>query len=205
MVDWSVLPAFIGVILVFLVPPGPDMAYMLAVGLQGGQRAAVKAILGIATGMSVYAAAVVVGLGEIAETHPHLLAVLKLTGGAYLLWLAFTTVRHARDTSHVAQVAVGRWYFRGLLVSLTNPKLLLFFLAVLPRFTGNASDMTMQLALLGAVNVTTELLLYGAIGVMAGVFHARFTKSRRAGVLMNYVAATVYVVLASIIVVEVFL
>ena len=55
MVDWTVLPAFLGVILVFLIPPGPDMAYMLAVGLQGGRRAAVKAILGIATGMSVYA------------------------------------------------------------------------------------------------------------------------------------------------------
>lgn len=75
-VDWSVLPAFIGVILVFLIPPGPDMAYMLAVGLQGGRRAALKAILGIATGMSIYAAAVVVGLGEIAAAYPQLLNVL---------------------------------------------------------------------------------------------------------------------------------
>lgn len=202
MVDWTVLPAFLGVILVFLIPPGPDMAYMLAVGLQGGKRAAVKAILGIATGMSVYAAAVVIGLGKIAETHPHLLTALKLLGGAYLVWLAITTVRHARETSAVASVTAGRWYFRGLLVSLTNPKLLLFFLAVLPRFTGNASDTTMQLALLGAVNVATELVLYGTIGVLAGAFHARFTNSRRAGAILNYVAAAVYALLAGCIVIE---
>lgn len=202
MVDWTVLPAFLGVILVFLIPPGPDMAYMLAVGLQGGRRAAVKAILGIATGMSVYAAAVVIGLGKIADTHPHLLAALKLLGAAYLVWLAITTVRHARETSAVASVRPGRWYFRGLLVSLTNPKLILFFLAVLPRFTGNASDITMQMALLGAVNVTTELVLYGTIGVLAGAFHARFTNSRRAGAILNYVAATVYALLAGFIVVE---
>lgn len=202
MVDWTVLPAFLGVILVFLIPPGPDMAYMLAVGLQGGRRAAVKAILGIATGMSVYAAAVVIGLGKIADTHPHLLTVLKLLGAAYLVWLAITTVRHARETSAVASVRSGRWYFRGLLVSLTNPKLILFFLAVLPRFTGNASNITMQMALLGAVNVTTELMLYGTIGVLAGAFHARFTNSRRAGAILNYVAATVYALLASFIVVE---
>lgn len=202
MVDWTVLPAFLGVILVFLIPPGPDMAYMLAVGLQGGRRAAVKAILGIATGMSVYAAAVVIGLGKIADTHPHLLTVLKLLGAAYLVWLAITTVRHARETSAVASVRSGRWYFRGLLVSLTNPKLILFFLAVLPRFTGNASNITMQMALLGAVNVTTELMLYGTIGVLAGAFHARFTNSRRVGAILNYVAATVYALLASFIVVE---
>lgn len=110
MVDWTVLPAFFGVILVFLIPPGPDMAYMLAVGLQGGKRAAVKAILGIATGMSIYAAAVIIGLGRIAETHPHLLTALKLLGGAYLLWLAITTVRHARAASAVAKVRAGRWY-----------------------------------------------------------------------------------------------
>ena len=43
MVDLSVLPGFLGVILVFLIPPGPDMAYMLAVRLEGGRRAALKA------------------------------------------------------------------------------------------------------------------------------------------------------------------
>ena len=202
MVDWTVLPAFFGVILVFLVPPGPDMAYMLAVGLQGGKRAAVKAILGIATGMSIYAAAVIIGLGRIAETHPHLLTALKLLGGAYLLWLAITTVRHARAASAVAKVRAGRWYLRGLMVSLTNPKLILFFLAVLPRFTGNASDITMQMALLGAVNVTTELVLYGAIGVLAGAFHTRFTTSRRAGTVLNYVAAAVYALLAGFIIID---
>lgn len=81
--------------------------------------------------MSVYATAVVIGLGKIAETHPLLFTALKLLGGVYLLLLAITTVRHARERSAVATPTVGRWYLRGLLVSLTNPKLILFFLAVL--------------------------------------------------------------------------
>ncbi len=70
MVDLTVLPGYVAMILLFLGPPGPDMAYMLAVGLEGGRRAAVKAILGIGTGMSVYVAAVVIGLGKIAQTYP---------------------------------------------------------------------------------------------------------------------------------------
>jgi threonine/homoserine/homoserine lactone efflux protein len=203
-VDVGVLPGFIAVILLFLIPPGPDMAYMLAVGLEGGRRAAVKAILGIGTGMSIYAAAVVIGVAEVARSFPLLLVAVKVFGAAYLLWLAFTTFRSARRMAEgPADISTGRPYLRGVLVSLTNPKVILFFLAVLPQFLGSAQNTVLQLAMLGAVNVAMEVLLYGAIGVLAGVFHARFSGSRRAGAVLNYIAAAVYVVLAGVVIVEV--
>jgi threonine/homoserine/homoserine lactone efflux protein len=203
-VDFTVLPAFIGVILLFLIPPGPDMAYMVAVGLQGGRRAAVRAILGIGVGMTVYAAAVVFGVGELVRTFPAVLAVLKLLGAAYLLWLAFSTIRGARHATpdQTTSVPAGRWFTRGVLVSLTNPKVMLFFLAVLPQFLGTAGNATVQLALLGAVNVTAEVVLYGAIGVTAGTLHARFSGSRRATSTLHYVAAAVYLLLALAVIAE---
>lgn len=199
MLDLSVLPAFIGVILVFLAPPGPDMTYMLAVGLQGGRAAAVRAILGIGTGMSVYAAAVALGLGAIAVTYPAALTGVKLIGATYLLWLAVTTFRSARGAAAELQVASRRWFLRGLLVSLTNPKLILFFLAVLPRFLGQAQDATAQMAMLGAVNVATEVMLYGAVGVAASAFHDRFSSRPQAQRLLHYLAAAVYLALALLI------
>ncbi|MER7575111.1 LysE family transporter [Streptomyces sp. NPDC126514] len=84
MVDLAVLPTYIAVILLFLAPPGPDMAYMVAVGLEGGRASAVRAILGIGTGMCVYAAAVVAGMGEIARSHPSVLDSVRMLGAAYL-------------------------------------------------------------------------------------------------------------------------
>jgi threonine/homoserine/homoserine lactone efflux protein len=162
MVDVAVLPGFVVVILLFLVPPGPDMAYMLAVGLAGGRGAAVKAILGIGT-----------------------------------------TVRGARRSpSGSSEVTAARPYVRGLLVSLTNPKVILFYLAVLPQFMGNAQHTELQLALLGAVSVGMEVLLYGAIGVGAGAFHTRFSESHRAGAVLHHIAAAVYLVLAVVILAE---
>src|SRR4051812_20276759 len=95
-VDLTVLPGYIAVILLFLGPPGPDMVYMIAVGLEGGRRSAVEAILGIGTGMGVYAAATVVGVAKIAESYPVLLDAVRMFGAAYLLWLAFQTMRTAR-------------------------------------------------------------------------------------------------------------
>lgn len=93
-VDVAVLPGFVAVILLFLIPPGPDTGYMVA----GGRRHALKAILGIGTGMSVYAVAVVVGVGRFAASQPLLLQAVKVFGALYLLWLAWVPLRHARRT-----------------------------------------------------------------------------------------------------------
>ena len=203
MVDLTVLPAFVAVILLFLIPPGPDMAYVLAAGLEGGRRAALLAILGIGTGMSVYAAAVVTGLGHVAHSYPLLLDAVKIGGAAYLLWLAYVTIRGARRMADGLGGAPNRRpYLSGVLVSLTNPKLLLFFLAVLPQFTGDARSTGIQLAMLGGVNVLTEVVLYGTVGATAGVFHSRFTSSSTAGARLNYVAGAVYAGLAGVVAVE---
>lgn len=209
MVDLGVLPAFLAMILLFLIPPGPDMAYVAAAGLGGGPRAAVAAIAGIGTGMAVYAGLVVLGLGTVARSYPLLLDLVKVGGALYLLWLAWTTVRAAqRGGGAVGEAPAGRSYLRGVLVSLTNPKLILFFLAVLPQFMGRAHDATAQLSMLGAVNVLTEVVLYGAIGVLAGRFRWRFHSqdsargSGRESAVLGYLAGTVYLVLAVVILVE---
>ena len=204
MVDLTVLPGLVAVTLLFLIPPGPDMAYMLTVGLQGGRGAAVKAILGIATGMGIYAAAAAAGGGRIAESHPLLFDAVKLLGAAYLLWVAYGTARSAhRDVGGPSAINTEQWYLRGLLVSLANPKIMLFYLAVLTQFIGNAQNVSLQLAMLGAVNVLTEVVLYGGLGVFAGAFHARLDRSRKSTAVLNYIACLVYVGLAIAIVTEV--
>ncbi|CAA9442206.1 MAG: hypothetical protein AVDCRST_MAG66-4421 [uncultured Pseudonocardia sp.] len=201
MLDLTVLPGYIAVILLFLGPPGPDMAYMVAVGLEGGRRAALKAILGIATGMSVYAAAVVVGLARIAESYPAVLNAVRVFGAVYLLWLAYQTMRNARRAiSGHSNIEAGRWYLRGMFVSLTNPKIILFFLAVLPQFIGSAGNPALQMAMLGAIDILMEIVLYGAIGILAGSFHARFTGATKGTAVLNYIASAVYFVLAGTIV-----
>lgn len=203
MVDVGVLPAFVAVILLFLLPPGPDMAYMIATGLAGGRRAAVRGILGIGTGMAVYAVAVAVGVGSVTRSHPLILDGVKVCGALYLARLAYVTVRDAgRRGGDSSPTPTARPYVRGVVVSLANPKLILFFLAVLPQFVGDAHSLGAQLAMLGAVNVLMEVTLYGSIGVLAGAFHIRFRGSGSAGVVLDYAAAAVYAVLAGAVAVD---
>jgi threonine/homoserine/homoserine lactone efflux protein len=196
MVDLAVLPGFVAVILLFLAPPGPDMAYVLAAGLEGGRRSALRAILGIGTGMSVHAAAVVIGVASLVQAYPLLLDAVQAVGAAYLMWLGCVTLRGAsRSAQGPGDPSSARPYLRGVLVSVSNPKVILFFLAVLPQFVGDARNVDLQLAMLGAVNVLVEVVLYGSIGVMAGVFRGRFTRSPQAGTALRRVAGGVYLAL----------
>lgn len=128
-----------------------------------------------------------------------------LLGAVYLLTLAWSSLRRGRDRGTQLQDAgvSERWYLRGLTVSLTNPKIILFFMAVLPQFTGTATSIPAQLAFLGAVNVMTEVLLYGGIGVFAGTFRNTLMRNRGAQAVLNYVAALTYLGLAIFIVFDV--
>ena len=195
--DISVLPTFLATILIFLAPPGPDMIYMLTVGLKAGPRAAIRAISGIGTGMAVYALIVTAGLGGVIAAAPNILLLIKIVGSGYLFWLGSSTLRSAqRNASHTDNETVLEnetgWYRQGLIVSATNPKILLFFLAVLPRFLGDATNTTAQLAMLGAVNVATEVVLYGTIGVFAGQLTSKINPQGRVSRIIEYIAAAVY-------------
>lgn len=204
MIDLSVLPAFVAVILLFLIPPGPDMAFMVATGLGGGRRSAAKAILGIGTGMSIYATAAVVGIGQLAEQYPLAFDSIKILGAGYLLWLAIGTIRSVHRSTPTHEVTEGgRPYVRGLLISLTNPKIILFYVAVLPQFLGEAQNAGLQFALLGTVNVAMEVILYGTIGLLAGTFHARFQGSSKGAATLSYIAGLMYLALAGVAVTDV--
>lgn len=117
------------------------MAFMVAVGFERCRRAVVTAILGIGTGMSLYAEGTVAGIGQLAQAHPVLFDLVKLLGTGYLIWLAIGTLRSARRATTDHDVSItARPYVRGLLISLTNPKIILFFVAVLPQFLGELGE-----------------------------------------------------------------
>lgn len=130
--DISVLPTFLATILIFLAPPGPDMIYMLTVGLKAGPRASIRAISGIGTGMAFYALIVTAGLGDVIAAAPNILLLITIVGSGYLFRPGSSTLRSApRNDSHTDNETVLEnetgWYQQGLVISLTNPKVLLFW------------------------------------------------------------------------------
>lgn len=163
LLDFTTLPAFLLASAVVVLTPGVDAFLLLRTSLRSGRRQGMLALAGIHTASFVQVAAVISGLGALVTRNPGVLSVLKWVGAAYLVYLAGTILRGlwlarretSRDDFETPPADNANPYLRGLLTSITNPKMLLFSLAFLPQFVGGSARPVMQLMMLGVVFLVT--------------------------------------------------
>lgn len=178
MFDIQNYSSFIIAILIFQLLPGPGTVAILNATARHGVGAGMAAVLGTLVGDALYMVAAVAGLAALMQTMPLLFSLLQWTGAAYLCWMGIQLLRAAGDaTSAHADLADGtRDTFRqACLVSLTNPKVMLFFLAFFPLFLQADAATVTLLALLA--HVTLLSLLYQTLLVLAGNAVARRLRS----------------------------
>lgn len=180
--------------------PGPDNLFVLTQAAQRGKMAGIAVTGGLCTGLMVHTAAVALGVAAVFQASAVAFSLLKFIGAAYLLYLAWQAFRAGADTEggrQAAKLGFSRLYGRGIVMNITNPKVSLFFLAFLPQFTDPASGPLLpQILLLGLLFILSTILIFGGISVLAGGIGARFRKSPRAQIILNRLAAFVFVGLA---------
>lgn len=159
--------------IVVVLAPGTGVIYTLALGLGQGRIAALWAALGCTFGIVPHLAAATLGLAAVLHTSAVLFTIVKFAGVAYLLYLAWQSLRSggALAISANRQVENGwRIARRGALINILNPKLSIFFLALLPPFlSGNAATATLEMGLLGSI----FMALTFAVFVLYGLFAAQ--------------------------------
>lgn len=124
--------------LVMELTPGPNMASLLIITLQAGRGAGLRAVLGIALGLSLLGIGAALGAEAVLAELPWLLPWVMLAGCFYLLWLAWDSW-HTPLVSEQATPLLNhhpRYFLRGLIINLLNPKAFLFYITVLPSFVG---------------------------------------------------------------------
>lgn len=199
------LITFFGVSLLLGLTPGPDNLFVLVQSAQRGWRAGMAVVLGLCVGLVVHTAAVALGLAAVFAASAMAFTALKWCGAAYLAYLAWGALRApAAVASGAAPAAAAgtapsarRMVVRGMVMNLTNPKVLVFFLAFLPQFADPArGPVALQLMVLGAVFILATLLVFGAIACFTGAFGALLQRSVRAQTVLNRVAGLVFLGLA---------
>ena len=199
------LITFFGVSLLLGLTPGPDNLFVLVQSAQRGWRAGMAVVLGLCVGLVVHTAAVALGLAAVFAASAMAFTALKWCGAAYLAYLAWQALRApaalACEAAPTAAVASGpsgrRMVARGAVMNLTNPKVLVFFLAFLPQFADPArGPVALQLMVLGVVFILATLLVFGAIACFTGAFGALLQRSVRAQTVLNRVAGLVFLGLA---------
>lgn len=199
------LVAFFGVSVVLGLTPGPDNLFVLLQSAQRGWRAGMCVVLGLCLGLVGHTAAVALGLAAVFAASSTAFTVLKFCGAAYLAWLAWGALRAPATASDLPKASSaearrgGSWRMvgRGVVMNLTNPKVLIFFLAFLPQFADPArGGMAPQIMVLGIVFMLATLLVFGAIACFSGAFGTLLLRSARGQQLLHRVAGVVFLGLA---------
>lgn len=191
---------------VVVLAPGTGVLYTLALGLGQGWRAALWAALGCTIGILPHLAAATLGLAAVLHSSAVLFQIVKAAGVLYLLYLAWQSLRsggalqiapnRARDTGpRIAR--------RGALINILNPKLSVFFLALLPPFlSGAAATATVEMALLGAVFMAMTFAVFAFYGIFAARARSYVLGSERLMSWLNRSFAAVFAALAARLAIE---
>jgi len=189
-------PQFLLTALVVVVMPGTGVLYTLAVALGRGRQAAAWAALGCTIGIVPHLAAAAVGLAAVLHASALLFQAVKFAGVAYLLWLAVSALRSGgalRIEGRRQAEAGWRIARRGALINILNPKLSIFFLALLPPFlSGNPATATAEMIGLGAVFMGLTLAVFLLYGVFAAAARDAVLSSARAMRWLNRGFAAVF-------------
>ena len=166
---WELLLSFAVASLLIELTPGPNMAYLAILSVEHGRRAGLAAVAGIATGLLVIGIAAALGLAALIDTVPLAYEVLRWAGVAYLFWLAWEGWRGSETSAADASAAwAGRYFGRGFITNLLNPKAFLFYVAVLPRFVDASLPVTRQTVVLSIVYVAVATVVHAGIALLAG-------------------------------------
>lgn len=180
--------------------PGPDNVFVLIQSASHGRRAGLYVVLGLCTGLMVHTLAIALGLAAVFAASATAFTVLKLVGATYLVYLAYQVLRapvgRLSEQAH-AEISPLRMYGRGVVMNLSNPKVVFFFLALLPQFVNAAlGGVARQIAQLGLIFIVATLISFGSITFFAGAASRVLRRSVSAQRGLNWLAGTVFMGLA---------
>ena len=186
---------------VVVIAPGPGVLYTLAIGLGQGRTAAIAAAAGCTFGIVPHLAAAILGVAAILHTSALLFNIVKFAGVAYLLYLAWHSLKSGGALAISAERSADpAWRIarRGALINILNPKLSIFFLALLPPFlSGNAATATAEMLALGGVFMALTFAVFVLYGVFAAAARAKLLESKRIMTWLNRSFAAVFAALAT--------
>ena len=175
MLDVTSLMTIAAAFFVAAAAPGPATIAIATVSMNAGRKTGLFFGLGLSVGLAFWGLVAATGLGALLQTSSYALSLLKLLGGAYLLWLAFNSARSATcaTKAHVDFGEERRDFKRGLLLNLSNPKAVFAWMAVLVLGLGDGSQAghvilaTGLCIALGFLIYASYALIFSTSGAMA--------------------------------------
>jgi threonine/homoserine/homoserine lactone efflux protein len=188
---------FIATAVVLIITPGQDTFFILGRSLAGGRTAGISAALGVSVGTVLHTVFAALGLSALLATSPYAFMTVKFAGAAYLIYIGIRALL-ARGSLPAgdAGTATGHWpaFRQGILTNLLNPKVALFFLALLPQFI--AADSRQKVAAflaLGLSFVTLGLAWCAMLAIAAAKLRGAFLRRPSMAQVLNKIAGAMFI------------
>ncbi|WP_442113367.1 LysE family translocator [Pseudomonas sp. NUPR-001] len=205
MLDITNLWLFILSVFLLSITPGPDMAYVVGQSVANGRRAGVISAAGVALGSCTHAVASVVGLTALIAASPLMFSVVKYAGALYLMYLGLKMILGTFSKTSAAtpdqpkiknNAHLKDLLSKGFITTLTNPKVLLFFVSFFPQFvTPNGAHQTESFLILGLTYALVAFLTDSMFALLAGSAAGKVSQNRSLQNLMDRVVGSTFIAL----------
>lgn len=177
--------------------PGLDMAFVVGSALLGGRRAGLAAVAGVVVGAACHVVLAALGVAALLRVWPALYPALLIAGAAYMGWIGWSLLRHAKGfalapaaegtpggtSGKPAGVTPRDAFRRAVVTNVLNPKTCMFMLAVFPQFLHpDLGPVWVQSGVLGAITALTQCAVYGVLALGAARLSGWFARSTGAAV-----------------------
>jgi threonine/homoserine/homoserine lactone efflux protein len=192
---------FIATAILLVITPGQDTFFILGRSLAGGRSAGIAAALGITAGSVIHTFAAALGLSALLATSPYAFMAVKFAGAAYLIYIgvrALASRANGLPGEDAGRGADGRWsaFRQGILSNLLNPKVALFFLALMPQFIDAGSTRKVGAFIaLGLTFVALGVVWCLVLAVAAAKLRGAFLRRPSMASVLNKVAGTLFIAL----------
>lgn len=189
---------------VLAVAPGPDNLFVLLQSAMYGSRAGIFVTLGLCVGVFIQTMLAAFGVAAIVAASPTLLMIIQFAGAAYLLYLAWGAWRapvgssDAQSEKKYPRLTSFQLWRRGILMNITNPKVLIFFLAFFPQFIvkgATENQVMVQMLIMGLTFLVCTLVVFSAIAWCAGTLADRL-RSPKVQNILNKTSSVIFTLLA---------
>ncbi|WP_332698599.1 LysE family translocator [Halalkalibacter lacteus] len=171
--DLTLVLSFLGVAIVLTLMPGPDILFVIAQSISQNKKAGIVTGLGLCSGLTVHITAATLGISAIIYQSALAFAVVKYAGAVYLLFLAWQSFRERESEFMVSKnsqktLKYKSLYKKGIFMNILNPKVSLFFLALLPQFVDKSLGYVhLQMFILGIIAMCQALVIFIGISVFS--------------------------------------
>lgn len=176
--------------------PGADTMYIVGRSISQGRKAGVYSVFGIITGSLVHTLLVAFGLSIILKKSIVLFNTIKVIGVIYLVYLGIKMILDKTNVAFQAssnKLNIRKIYIQGLLTSLTNPKVSLFFIAFLPQFIDTKASGPMPFIILGLTFTVTGLLWCLFVAYFSSYVTKKLRGNQKVGMILNKITGLIFI------------